>query len=212
MKKAPVCWYNISRQENQKAIDEYIIYFQEDEIMLVKINTKDANVTERSQKTMEKKLQNRFIRYFKDEPEDKTTLWVKVSEKKYITKVELTISYLGYLLRSETTDNKSAMAALDKAIDVLERQIVKCKTKLARGRHTTITEDVAEPAVEEEPDNYPIVRVKSYEMKPLTVQEAILNMNMLSHNFYMFKNRENGKICTVYRRNDGDYGLIEAEE
>lgn len=180
--------------------------------MLVKLNTKDANVTERSQKTMEKKLQARFSRYFKDEPEDKTTLWVKVSEKKYITKVELTISYMNYLLRSETTDNKSAMAALDKAIDVLERQIVKCKTKLARGRHQTIVQDVSEPAVEEEPDNYPIVRVKSYEMKPLTVQEAILNMNMLSHTFYMFKNRDSGKICTVYKRNDGDYGLIEAEE
>ena len=180
--------------------------------MLVKLNTKDANVTERSAKSMEKKLQSRFLRYFKDEPEDKTTLWVKISEKKYITKVELTISYQGYLLRSETTDNKSAMAALDKAIDILERQIVKCKTKLARGRHQTITQDVAEPAVEEEPDNYPIVRVKTYEMKPLTVQDAILNMNMLSHNFYMFKNRDTGRICTVYRRNDGDYGLIESEE
>ena len=179
--------------------------------MLVKLNTKDANVTERSAKNMEKKLQSRFLRYFKDEPEDKTTLWVKISEKKYITKAELTISYSGYLLRSETTD-KSAMAALDKAIDILERQIVKCKTKLARGRHQAITPDVAEPTVEEEPDNYPIVRVKTYEMKPLTVQDAILNMNMLGHNFFMFKNSETGKICTVYRRNDGDYGLIEPEE
>ena len=150
--------------------------------MLVKLNTKDANVTERSEKNMEKKLLARFNRYFKDEPEEKTTLWVKISEKKYITKAELTISYQGYLLRSETTDNKSAMAALDKAIDILER------------------------------DNYPIVRVKTYEMKPLTVQDAILHMNMVGHSFYMFKNRENGKICTVYKRNDGDYGLIEAED
>ena len=182
--------------------------------MLVKLNSKDANVTERSEKNMEKKLLARFNRYFKDEPEEKTTLWVKISEKKYITKAELTISYQGYLLRSETTDNKSAMAALDKAIDILERQIVKCKTKLARGRHQTITPDAAESAieVEEEPDNYPIVRVKTYEMKPLTVQDAILHMNMVGHSFYMFKNRENGKICTVYKRNDGDYGLIEAED
>ena len=103
------------------------------------------------------------------------------------------------------------MAALDKSMDVLERQIVKCKTKLARGRHQTITQDSSEPAVEEEPDNYPIVRVKTYEMKPLSVQDAILHMNMLGHNFYMFKNSENGKVSTVYRRNDGDYGLIEAE-
>ena len=103
---------------------------------------------------------------------------------------------------------------LEKAIDILERQIVKCKTKLARGRHQTITADDAESAieVEEEPDNYPIVRVKTYEMKPLTVQDAILHMNMVGHSFYMFKNRENGKICTVYKRNDGDYGLIEAED
>ena len=181
--------------------------------MLVKLNTKDANVADRTAKTMEKKLGARFARYFREEPEDKTTLWVKVSEKKYLTKVELTISYQNYLLRAETTDKKSAIAALDKAMDVLERQIVKCKTKLARGRHQTITEDTAIPAmeVEEEPENYPIVRVKTYEMKPLSVQDAILHMNMLTHNFYMFKNSENGKICTVYKRNDGDYGLIEAE-
>ena len=62
---------------------------------------------------------------------------------------------------------------------------------------------------EEEPSEYAVVRTKHYELKPMDVQEAILNMNMLGHNFYMFHNLESGKICVVYSRNDGDYGLIE---
>ena len=176
--------------------------------MLVKFNTKDSNITEKNIQVMEKKLQARFRRYFRDEPEDKTTLWVKVSEKKYITKVELTLSYMGYLLRAETDDNKSAIAAMDKAVDVLERQIVKCKTKISKNRHQAVEADAEAPAVEEEPESYAVVKTKTYEMKPLSVQEAILNMNMLSHSFYTFKNSEDNKICTVYKRNDGAYRLI----
>lgn len=180
--------------------------------MLVKFNTKDAAVPENALAAMEKKLQSRFKRYFKDESEDKTTLWVKISEKKYLSKTELTLSYMGYLLRAETTDDKSFAAALDKSIDIMERQIVKCKTKISKSRHQAAEVPAEASGVEEEPDNYPIVRTKSYEMKPLTIQEAILNMNMLSHTFYMFRNSENGKICTVYRRNDGNYGLIEPQD
>lgn len=62
-----------------------------------------------------------------------------------------------------------------------------------------------------EPSNYEVVRVKSYEMKPISVQEAIMNMNLLGHTFYTFLNRETDKISTVYKRKDGDYGLIEPQ-
>ncbi len=174
--------------------------------MLVKFNMKDAQIPEKTLEQMEKKLQARFHRYFADEPEGKSTVLVKIAEQKRGFKAELTLSYLGYLLRAETSDDKTAIAALDKAIDILERQLVKCKNKLAQARHQAIPDM---PAVEDEPAEYPVVRIKQHELKPMSVQEAILNMNMLGHAFYMFQNSENDKISTVYKREDDSYGLIE---
>lgn len=179
--------------------------------MLAKFNTKDAQIPEKTLEQMEKKLQARFHRYFADEPEGKTTVLVKIADQKHGFKAELTLSYMGYLLRAETSDDKAATAALDKAIDILERQLVKCKNKLAQVRHQPVSEIPDAPAIEDEPDEYPVVRTKQYEMKPMTVQEAILNMNMLGHSFYMFQNGDTGKISTVYKRTDNSYGLIEAQ-
>ncbi len=177
--------------------------------MLVKFNTKDSKVTDNVLQTMENKIQHRFKRYFAQEPEDATVFTVKIADKKYRYKVELTLPYMGYQLRTETYDDISALAALDKSMDTMERQISKCKTKLARNKYQT-PEPVAEGVFfEEEPAEYEIVKTKVYEMKPLSVQEAILNMNMLGHNFYMFLNRDSNKISTVYRRDDKNYGLIE---
>ena len=66
------------------------------------------------------------------------------------------------------------------------------------------------PEIAEEPEEpYAVVRVKRYESKPMSVQDAILEMNLLGHTFFTFFNSENKQVCTVYRRNDGDYGLIE---
>lgn len=179
--------------------------------MLVKFNMKDSQIPERTLEQMEKKLQARFRRYFTDEPENKTTVLTKIADQKHGFKAELTLSYQGYLLRAETSDDKAATAALDKAIDILERQLVKCKNKLAQVRHQPIPDVPDAPAIEEEPAEYPVVRVKRLEVKPMNVQEAILNMNMLGHDFYMFENGDSAKIATVYKRADGAYGLIEVD-
>lgn len=175
--------------------------------MLVKFNTKESYIPEKTLDVMEKKLQSRLHRYFGNDED--TQIFVKIAERKYLFKAELTLPYCGYTLRAETTDDKAALAAVDKAIDIMERQIVKCKTKLSRSKHQVIEPIQDAPSVPEEPERYQIVRTKNYEMKPMTVQEAILNMNLLGHNFYMFFNSEDNKIETVYRRNDGAYGLIE---
>ena len=179
--------------------------------MLVKFNMKDSQIPEKTMEQMEKKLRARFHRYFADEPEKKTNVLVKIADLKHGFKAELTLSYQGYLLRAETSDDKAATAALDKAIDILERQLVKCKNKLAQIRHQPVLDIPDVPTIEEEPEEYPVVKVKHHEIKPMTVQEAILNMNMLGHTFYMFRNGESDKVATVYRRDDGAYGLIEAE-
>ncbi|MBQ3848777.1 MAG: ribosome-associated translation inhibitor RaiA [Clostridia bacterium] len=172
--------------------------------MLIKFNTKDARVYNSELDAMEKKIERRLHRYFAD---DDTVCNVKFTEKKLEFKAELTLVYMGFQLRSETKDSSNFSAALDKGLDVMERQITKCKGKIEQKRQPAETPDV--PGFEPEPEEYNVVKVKQYEMKPMTTQEAILNMNLLDHNFYTFFNSEYGKICTVYKRDDGNYGLIE---
>ena len=173
--------------------------------MLVKFNCKNANLWNITIEAMEKKIESRFSRYFDT---DVVTVNVKVTEQKLGFKVELTMPYLGQQLRAEVTDKESPLAAFDKGMDVLERQMSKCKTKLKRNKRH-LPEVTAAPAEFAEDDtDYEVVRTKNYEMKPMTVQDAILNMEMLGHTFYMFYDTDAGCYATVYKRDDGAYGLI----
>ena len=184
--------------------------------MIVKFNVKDAQISERILGTMESKIHMRLDKYFKSKKGEDTVTMVKIAEKKPIFTVEINLAYGGYQLRTEVSEKNGALPALDRALDTMERQITKCKERLSRkgrGQHLSAagagqgTTDLM-PGPESE-DEYKVVRVKIYEMKPMNTQEAILQMEFLGHNFYVFSNIENGKICTAYRRNDGDYGLIE---
>lgn len=173
--------------------------------MLVKFNCKNANLWNITIEAMEKKIESRFSRYF---DVDDVTVNVKVTEQKLGFKVELTMPYLGQQLRAEVTDKESPLAAFDKGMDVLERQMSKCKTKLKRNKRN-LPEVTAAPAEYAEDDtDYEVVRTKAYEMKPMTVQDAVLNMEMLGHTFYMFNDVDTGSYATVYKRDDGAYGLI----
>lgn len=173
--------------------------------MLVKFNCKNANLWNITIEAMEKKIESRFSRYF---DVDDVVVNVKVTEQKLGFKVELTMPYLGQQLRAEVTDKESPLAAFDKGMDVLERQMSKCKTKLKRNKRH-LPEVTAAPAEFAEDDtDYEVVRTKNYEMKPMTVQDAILNMEMLGHTFYMFYDTDAGCYATVYKRDDGAYGLI----
>ena len=177
--------------------------------MLVKFNAKEFKISDKTLETIESKIHRRFDKYFSGKDED-TTFYVRLTDQKKLKeKVELTLPYCGYQLRAEVSDKDGIIAALDKGIDIMERQITKCKTKLSRNKHQTPELIPSSIDFEEEPDEYAVVKTKKYEMKPMTVQEAILNMNMLGHNFYMFMNSEINSTCVVYVRDDGDYGLIE---
>ena len=177
--------------------------------MLVTFNTKDFKVSDKTLESMESKLHRRFDKYFTGQ-EDEPTFYVKLTQQKKLKeKVELTLPYRGYQLRAEVADKDGIIAALDKGLDIMERQISKCKTKLSRNKHQAADAPASSIDFEEEPATYTVVKTKQYELKPMDVQEAVLNMNMLGHNFYMFHNVENGKTSVIYRRNDGDYGLIE---
>ena len=100
--------------------------------------------------------------------------------------------------------------ALDKVMDSLARQIRKNKTRLEKRLYASTIEDLYPEPVEEEAD-YQVVRTKRLPIKPLDVEEAILQMNLLGHEFFMFRNADTNEINVVYHRKNGDYGLLEPE-
>lgn len=126
--------------------------------------------------------------------------------------VEVTIPFNGIVMRAEIA-NEDMYAAVDKAIDVIERQIRKNKTRLEKKLHEGILSfdgiKVDEPMEEEH--EFKVVRTKRFSIKPMNFEEAILQMNLIGHEFFMFTNADTNRINVVYRRKSGDYGLIEPE-
>ena len=156
----------------------------------------------------EKKVM-KLARYFE---EDAQAL-VVFSVEKNRNNVELTVRGAGTLFRApESTSDM--FASIDAAIGTIEGQIRKNKPRLARRlRQDAFTRTVTEEtsfAAEEKEEDLSIVRVKSFYFKPMTREEAVLQMNLLEHNFFAFRDEDNGgSYAVVYRRNDGGYGLID---
>ena len=155
----------------------------------------------------EKKVM-KLERFFRDDAEALVTF----SVDKDLNKVEITVNASGtYFRASEATS--SMFASIDAAVSTMERQIRKNKTRLARRLRDGAfvrSADVTSFAPDVEEGEFNIVRVKKIPMKPMTREEAILQMNLLEHSFFAFKDEDNdGAFCVVYKRNDGGYGLIE---
>ena len=156
----------------------------------------------------EKKVM-KLERFFRDDAEALVTF----SVEKDRNKVEITIHAANtYFRASEATSDM--FVSIDAAVATMERQIRKNKTRLARRLRQDAFVRSAEvtsfaPEAEEE-GKFEIVRVKEFPMKPMTREEAILQMNLLEHTFFAFKDEDNeGAFAVVYKRNDGGYGLIE---
>ena len=181
--------------------------------MIVRFVMKDAHVPAAVQETMNKRVHQRMDAYFKEEAEDATVITVRITEQKSTYKVEMTMPYMGHTLRTENQEREISLPALDKGIDVLERQMKKLRTRLGRDlRKKPVAAPAEVPAEEPEEEEEAVVRVKRYAAKPMSVEDAILDMNLLGHSFYMFNNIESGKAATVYRRKDGGCGLIELDD
>lgn len=181
--------------------------------MIVRFVMKDAHVPAAVQETMNKRVHQRMDAYFKEEAEDATVITVRITEQKSTYKVEMTMPYMGHTLRTENQEREISLPALDKGIDVLERQMKKLRTRLGRDlRKKPVAAPAEVPAEEPEEEEEAVVRVKRYAAKPMSVEDAILEMNLLGHSFYMFNNIESGKAATVYRRKDGGCGLIELDD
>ena len=124
--------------------------------------------------------------------------------------VEVTIRDAGMIFRAEETA-PDMLDALEKVMDVLVRRIRKNKTRLEKRMKES---DFSVLPFEEEEGETPfeVVKSKSFYLRPMNVEEAILQMNLLEHLFFVFLNMDSGLVNVVYRRNDGNYGLIEAAE
>lgn len=126
-------------------------------------------------------------------------------------KIEITIPLKNCTLRVEE-EGKDFYSAIDTSIDKLERQIIKNKTRLNNKKGKEKIDLVLDFDIEYEDENKnEIVKRKTVELKPMDEEEAILQMELLNHDFYMFKNIETNKIAVVYKRKRNDYGIMEEE-
>lgn len=153
---------------------------------------------------VEKKLK-KFDKIFSDDAQ----AFVVVTLDKNSQTVEITIKDNQMVYRVEKT-MPEMNDALDKCIDALGRQLRKNKAKLEKRLRQGSLEEMVAPVEEEDAEEeYKVVRTKQIPVKPITVEEAILQMNMVGHRFYMFTNADSGEVNVVYAREDGAYGLLQ---
>lgn len=167
-------------------------------------------ITDSMHNYIEEKLR-KLEKYLKNSDEIRANVIVKV--KNHEQRVEITIPLKTYIVRAEETKD-DFYAAVDKALDTLERQIRKNKTRMmSKQVKTNFDFDISkiEQEIEKEQEEKKIVKRKTVEVKPMNEEEAILQMELLGHEFYMYKDSESGKSAVVYKRKDGNYGIIESE-
>ena len=163
-------------------------------------------VTESMKEYLQEKI-GKLDKYLKDGDSVRANAVIKVRNKMHI--VEITIPLKTIILRSEE-EQDDFYKAVDKTIDKLERQIRKNKTRLFK--QTKSNKEFALEEVEtdtESVDN--IVKRKKIGVKPMNEEEAILQMELLGHQFYMYLDSETNKYCAIYKRKDGGYGILETE-
>ncbi len=177
--------------------------------MKITIIGRQINVYEDTKDLINKKLA-KFDKYFSGEGEATATLSCKHNQKY----MEITIFAAGTLFRSEVGAD-SFRDALDECVENIIRQIRKNKTRLEKKlREDAFSFPVpdGEPFEIEAEDDQPIIRTKSFPIKPMSPEEAILQMELLGHQFFVFNDDHTSKTCVVYRRKDGTYGLIIPED
>lgn len=176
--------------------------------MKTTITGRKLDVSDRSKEKIEKKL-SKFGRFFDEDAQTNVTLSNDVKNK---IRVEVTIVNRGTIFRAQES-SEDMMHALDETVEALERQIRKYKTKLEKRMRPAAYETVDFLASEvQEEKEFEIVRTKHFPVKPMSTEEAILQMNLLGHTFFAFRNAETGDISVVYCRKDGRYGLLEPGE
>ena len=133
---------------------------------------------------------------------------VRLSTQKNDEIAEVTVVSGGLQVRAETRSNEM-FHSLEEAVDNLERQLQKHKTRLTQRLQSGAFDGMAVTVEEEEP--FSLIKEKHFQLKPMDVEEAILQMNLLGHSFFVYRDAQQGAVCVVYHRKDGGYGQIVAE-
>lgn len=175
------------------------------------VRGKNIEITPSLREYVEKRV-GKVTKYF--EKVGEITVLLTVSKGRHIVEVTVPVQG-GILLRGEEA-TMDMYTSIDLVVEKLERQIHKQKTKLARRfrgggfKVDAVQSQGALPDVHDEGEEYTIVKTKKFVVKPMDVQEAIMQMNLLNHNFFVFRDSETEDVNVVYRRTDGNYGLIES--
>lgn len=177
--------------------------------MNIILSVRNIEVTEALKNAVEDKL-SKYEKYFKSDIDVHATMGVQKNRQIF----EVTIPLKNDVIIRVEESSEDMYSSIDLAVDKLARQIQKHKTKLEKRfrTHETIRfEQIPLTANMVEAD-HSVVKTKKFPIKPMDAEEAILQMEMLGHNFFVFKNSENDEVNVVYLRKDGKYGLIEPVE
>lgn len=174
--------------------------------MKYNIRGEKVEVTPAIKSYIEDKI-GKLDKYFEDAESINANVVIKVRGQEQ--KIEITIPAMHYTLRSEES-HSDLYAAIDLTVDKLERQIRKHKTKI----NSKIKKNIIQNFEADLEDNFndddsKVLKRKSIDMKPMDEEEAIMQMEMLGHSFFVFKNVDTDAICVLYLRKDGNYGIIE---
>ncbi|QAY67791.1 ribosome hibernation-promoting factor, HPF/YfiA family [Paenibacillus protaetiae] len=179
--------------------------------MKLNIRGQHLQVTEALRDYVEKKL-SRLEKYFEYADSVETVATLSVTKGKHA--IEVAIPLPGFMLRAEEKSG-DMYASIDMVVDKLERQIRKHKTKVNHKLRfqgsvkTLLREEGGAVRVLDEEEDFEVVRTKRHALKPMDIDEAILQMNLIGHSFFVFSNIETKQVNVVYHRHDGKYGLIE---
>jgi len=193
--------------------------------MTINIISKDLKVTPDIQASVEKKITQRLRKYGAKQIGERV-ITVRASERKPFTRVDVDVPYLTFSIHAEAETTDGILGGIDKCMDILERQIEKFKTRMHKSKvrsselkkeildivpdDALITPAVSDDAAADDAPAYKIIKVENYTLKPMGIDEAVLQMEVLDYRFLFFYNTETNAPTVIYKRDDGNIGLIES--
>ncbi|MDE5771877.1 MAG: ribosome-associated translation inhibitor RaiA [Ruminococcus sp.] len=174
--------------------------------MKTTITAKKMQIPQNFSEYAESKINTKLSKFFGDEADAK----IVMSEIRNQIVLELTVRYNSIIFRAERMA-EDKFVALDDAIDKIIRQIRRNKTKIEKRLKDNAFKEAFVETVPETAD-YEVIKHKKFKMRPMDIDEAILQMNMLGHNFFMFMNGNTGEINVVYKRSEGNYAVLEPDK
>lgn len=172
--------------------------------MNISISGRKVNISQSFSDSITKKMQ-KFDKYFEDDAEATVTFTAEGNRQT----AEITVRYRGFIYRAERTEQDKGLA-FNNAVDLIDRQIIRNKSKLSSRIKKQEPDSAAGLVSYDEfaDEEYRVVKEKQFPLKPMSVKEAILQMNMLDHSFFVFLNEATDMVSVAYHRKDDDYGLL----